>query len=65
MDALSEAQSANRAGMVRHSFSGYALLDNPRLNKGVAFTDGERDTFVLHGLLPPRPGPWRTNANAG
>lgn len=32
---------------------GYDLLNDPLLNKGTAFTDSERDTFGLHGLLPP------------
>ena len=32
---------------------GYELLNDPLLNKGTAFTDTERDDFVLHGLLPP------------
>jgi malate dehydrogenase (oxaloacetate-decarboxylating) len=32
---------------------GYELLNDPLLNKGTAFTEEERDTFELHGLLPP------------
>ena len=32
---------------------GVALLHDPTLNKGTAFTDVERDALGLHGLLPP------------
>jgi malate dehydrogenase (oxaloacetate-decarboxylating) len=35
---------------------GAALLTNPLLNKGTAFTEGERDAYALHGLLPPHVG---------
>jgi len=38
------------------SLSGFDLINSPRLNKGTAFTDHERDVFRLHGLLPPHVG---------
>jgi malate dehydrogenase (oxaloacetate-decarboxylating) len=42
--------------VIRTRLSGYDLLNNPRLNKGSAFTEMERDDFALHGLLPPHEG---------
>ncbi len=35
---------------------GIALLTDPLLNKGTAFTEDERTEFNLHGLLPPHVG---------
>ena len=32
---------------------GVALLQDPALNKGTAFTEAERDALGLRGLLPP------------
>ena len=40
-------------GTMGKSLSGYALLHDPRLNKGTAFTEAERRAQGLEGLLPP------------
>ena len=42
--------------IMKIKLNGPDLLNNPRLNKGTAFTEGERDKFALHGLLPPHIG---------
>src|SRR6266567_3940095 len=41
---------------MKTTITGPNLLNNSRLNKGTAFTESERDTFALHGLLPPHVG---------
>jgi malate dehydrogenase (oxaloacetate-decarboxylating) len=45
-----------KPNVIRTHLSGFGLLTNPRLNKGTAFTEEERDIFALHGLVPPHIG---------
>ncbi|CAI8611939.1 unnamed protein product [Vicia faba] len=40
--------------------SGYTLLRDPHFNKGLAFTEKERDAHYLRGLLPPTTIPQET-----
>lgn len=40
--------------MIETPLSAYDLVYQPTLNKGSAFSKKERDTFQLHGILPPR-----------
>jgi len=42
--------------IIEVDLAGPELLSNPLLNKGTAFTEGERDAFGLHGFLPPHVG---------
>ncbi len=45
--------STKASQYVETALSGYELLNDPILNKGTAFSEDERDTFDLQGLLPP------------
>ena len=46
-----QLQSAAGEKPLQVSLSGFDLINSPRLNKGTAFSDHERDVFDLHGLL--------------
>jgi malate dehydrogenase (oxaloacetate-decarboxylating) len=49
MSTVVESQSKT---LIETSLTGQVLLDNPLLNKGSAFPEGERREFGLLGLLP-------------
>lgn len=56
MDDQTPPPQPDKEQVIRTRLSGFDLLLNPRLNKGTAFTEAERDAFALHGLLPPHVG---------
>lgn len=48
------ARDADGSMCLKTALSGYELLSNPILNKGMAFTRSEREAFNLLGLIPPQ-----------
>jgi malate dehydrogenase (oxaloacetate-decarboxylating) len=49
-------EATDAAEWIETDLEGTALLTNPMLNKGTAFTEEERSAFALHGHLPPHIG---------
>ena len=50
------AKASESENLVEIDAEGLDLLNTPMLNKGTAFSEAERDSFHLHGLLPPHIG---------
>jgi malate dehydrogenase (oxaloacetate-decarboxylating) len=50
------SSNTENAAVIKTSLTGYDLVNKPMLNKGMAFTERERDIFRLHGLFPPHIG---------
>ena len=58
---MSQARDRNTHEVATH-LTGAALINTPLLNKGTAFSEEERDTFQLHGILPPHIGALESQA---
>ena len=50
---MSKTAAGSQAHEIATALSSSQLLADSLLNKGTAFSESERDTFELHGLLPP------------
>jgi malate dehydrogenase (oxaloacetate-decarboxylating) len=61
--SMANEGTAGEAHPIETELEGTALLTQPMLNKGTAFTDEERTAFALHGLLPPHIGSLEVQAN--
>ena len=54
IDPMNSAFSPIHAQGGRDYPTGYSLMNNGLLNKGTAFSEAERDSLGMRGLLPPR-----------
>jgi malate dehydrogenase (oxaloacetate-decarboxylating) len=50
---MPDSSSPKKPEPIKTTLTGYDLINKPMLNKGMAFSEQERDTFGLHGLFPP------------
>jgi hypothetical protein len=53
LGSISPTEIKMNAPIKQQHTTGYRLLDDPRLNKGTAFTEAERRKYRPEGLLPP------------
>ena len=53
---MTTSEAPPEEARIEVDLEGAALLTDPLLNKGTAFTEEERTAFALHGLLPPHLG---------